>query len=92
MNLTLIEKQLEKIDEVLFNLQVSEKNLTNIKEDCNKDFWKLVWNEKKRTHKIEIARKVFEKWMERYLKEFETLRELNKAFRHDQLPFAITKQ
>ena len=91
MNLTLIEKQLEKIDEVLFNLQVSEKNLTNIKEDCNKDFWKLVWNEKKRTHKIEIARKVFERWMERYLKEFETLRELNKAFRHNQLPVAIIR-
>tara|TARA_R110002020_G_scaffold69127_5_gene180156 strand:- start:992 stop:1267 length:276 start_codon:yes stop_codon:yes gene_type:complete len=91
MNLTLIEKQLEKIDEVLFNLQVSEKNLTNIKEDCNKDFWKLVWNEKKRTHKIEIARKVFERWMERYLKESETLRELNKAFKHNQLPVAIIR-
>ena len=92
MNLTLIEKQLEKIDEVLLNLQCSEKQFRNIKEDCNKDFWKLVWNEEKRKHKIEIARKVFGRWIERYIKEVETLRELNKAFRHDQLPFAITKQ
>lgn len=92
MNLTLIEKQLERIDEVLFDLQCSEKQFRNIKKDYNKDFWKLVWSEKKRTHKIEIARKVFNRWTERYIKEVETLRELSKAFKRNQLPFAITKQ
>jgi|TARA_R110002012_G_scaffold297690_1_gene495735 hypothetical protein len=78
MNLKLIEKQIETIDEVLFALKKSESNLKCIRNNCNSKIYKLILNEDKIKKQIADAENSVDIHKHKYLKEVDNLIELNK--------------
>ena len=83
MNLKLIEKQLEILEDIVFNIQCAESRLEEtIKWNTSQiSIW--LYTEKKRTHNIEIMEKALMRWKLRYLREVDTLDNLNNGIKVD---------
>ena len=83
MNLKLIEKQLEILEDIVFNIQCAESRLEEtIKWNTSQiSIW--LYTEKKRADRIEIKEKALMRWKLRYLREVDTLDNLNNGIKVD---------
>tara|TARA_B100000902_G_C27023575_1_gene770853 strand:- start:260 stop:550 length:291 start_codon:yes stop_codon:yes gene_type:complete len=64
-----IEKQLEVIDAVAFNLKRAKSRTENMLKMVNSDMWKWLWNTQKRKDKVEMQNKARLYWERRLIRE-----------------------
>ena len=83
MNLKLIEKQLEILEDIVFNIQCAESRLEESIKWNNNQMSIWLYTEKKRADSIEIKEKALMRWKLRYLREVDTLDNLNNGIKVD---------
>ena len=83
MNLELIEKQLEILNDIVFNISRAETRLENAIKWNNNQMSIWLYTEKKRADNIEIQEKALMRWKLRYLREVSTLDGLNEQIKID---------
>jgi len=64
-----IEKQLEVIDAVAFNLKRAKSRTDNMLKMVNTDMWKWLWTSQKRKDKVEMQDKARLYWERRLIRE-----------------------
>ncbi len=77
MNLQLIEKQLEILNEIVFNIGRAESRLEDTKTSYNLGVYKWLYSKDKRDSNIDTLQKALMRWQLRYLREINVLLELN---------------
>lgn len=77
MNLQLIEKQLEILNEIVFNIGRAESRLENTKTSYNLGVYKWLYSKDKRDSNIDTLEKALDRWKQRYIMQLEVLNNLS---------------
>jgi hypothetical protein len=77
MNLQLIEKQLEILNEIVFNIGRAESRLEDAKKSYNLGIYKWLYSIDKRNNDIDTLEKALDRWKQRYIVQLEVLNELS---------------
>ena len=79
----LIEKQLEILSDIVYNVQCAEGRLRRTKSPKTLGIYRFLYSDDKRNRDIEIKEKALMRWKLRYLREVDTLDNLNNGIKVD---------